>query len=112
MRKLILMMMLMFAAVDSYADTGNELSTKMIEYEKYEGGQDFNATASGYYSGYVTGLANGYNGIYFCPPTNVTNGQIYKIVAKYLKNNPDKLHLLADILVVNALRDVFPCKKK
>jgi hypothetical protein len=38
-------------------------------------------------------------------------GNYNDVVGKYLKDNPEKLHLLADALVIEALRKAFPCKK-
>jgi hypothetical protein len=45
----------------------------------------------------------------FCPPTGVTIGQMKEVVTKYLRDNPAKLHLNMNRLVLNALREAFPC---
>ena len=44
-------------------------------------------------------------------PGNVTYGQMFKIVSKYLHNNPEKLHFDAYSLVTQALKEAFLCKK-
>ncbi|MGI8425948.1 MAG: Rap1a/Tai family immunity protein [Actinomycetota bacterium] len=36
--------------------------------------------------------------------------QMVEIVSKYINNNPDKWHLKAIALVMNALQQAFPCK--
>ncbi len=111
MRKLILLLMLMFA-VDAYAYTGNDLNIGSLEFEKYERGQEYDSYQIAEYFGYLEGVKDVLHGIAFCLPIHSTNGQYYKIVAKYLNNNPDKLHLSAFELVANALAEAFPCKKK
>ncbi len=45
-----------------------------------------------------------------CVPDEVTVGQITKVVVKYLKDHPEKLHLGAGLLTMTALKDAFPCK--
>ena len=48
----------------------------------------------------------------FCTPkevTEVTVGQMQKIVVKYLKDHPETLHLTASSLVFKALTEAFPC---
>lgn len=71
--------------------------------------------------GYLNGLteATNYNRKdnirnvpYFCLPNDVTIGQEVMIVVKYLENNPEKLHEPSFSLVMKALKDAFPCKKK
>jgi hypothetical protein len=47
----------------------------------------------------------------FCDPDGgIEIGQAARIVLKWLRNNPEKLHLEGDISVLQALRDAFPCK--
>jgi hypothetical protein len=41
-----------------------------------------------------------------------TEGQIYKIIKKWLDNNPAKLHFRADVIIYSALLDPFPCQFK
>ena len=45
-----------------------------------------------------------------CVPDEVTLGQITKVVVKYLKDHPEKLHLGAGQLTMTAIKDAFPCK--
>lgn len=46
-----------------------------------------------------------------CIPANSDSGQIVEVVCKYVVENPKERHRNARVLVVNALREAFPCKK-
>ncbi|PYY69969.1 hypothetical protein CRX42_13770 [Pseudomonas jessenii] len=46
----------------------------------------------------------------FCTPKDITNGQVVRIVVKYLKDNPKLLHKSRGALVWLALNDAYPCK--
>lgn len=61
--------------------------------------------------GYVTGVSDAYNGEMFCVPQTVTVGQITDITQRSLSSRPQDRHLPADILIMLALVDLFPCKK-
>jgi len=45
-----------------------------------------------------------------CPPSTASGEQAVRIVVKYLRDNPDRLHMPASILVTDAIRSSFPCK--
>jgi hypothetical protein len=47
-----------------------------------------------------------------CLPNGVSNGQVTKIVHKYLKENPAELHLPAVGIIYVSLGGTFPCDKK
>jgi hypothetical protein len=47
-----------------------------------------------------------------CAPANVKQEQVVRIVAKWLKDNPSKLHLAAEYAASVSLREAFPCAKK
>jgi hypothetical protein len=48
---------------------------------------------------------------FFCtPPGGVTIFQMRKVVAKYLQDNPERLHLPFIQLTLDALGMAFPCK--
>ena len=49
-------------------------------------------------------------GTHYCMPEEVNNGQILRILKKWLDDNPDKLHWRADLIIHRALLDAFPCK--
>jgi hypothetical protein len=46
-----------------------------------------------------------------CAEEGINPMQSAKIVAKYLRDNPDKLHWTGAALVVNAIHLAFPCPK-
>jgi hypothetical protein len=46
----------------------------------------------------------------FCAPDRMANGQLVRVVVKYLTDNPKKLHLPQTGLVWFALQDAYPCK--
>jgi hypothetical protein len=48
----------------------------------------------------------------FCLPVEAVNGQLMLVVAKYLREHPESLHLAGTALVTFALHDAFPCVKQ
>ena len=60
--------------------------------------------------GYVVGVTSvvEYTN-YFCLPSKSTHSQTTLVVKKYLSEHPEKLHLDADGLVLEALVEAFPC---
>jgi hypothetical protein len=48
---------------------------------------------------------------FYCLPTEATNGQLKRIVEKYLRAHPEELHRDTAYLVVEALMEAFPCKR-
>jgi hypothetical protein len=68
------------------------------------------STMDGMCIGYVVGVMSvvEYTG-YFCLPDNFTHSQATLVVKKYLSDHPEKLHMDADGLVLEALVDAFPC---
>jgi len=45
-----------------------------------------------------------------CSPSNASTAQAVRIVVKYLRDNPERLHMPASVLVTDAIRSAFPCK--
>ena len=68
------------------------------------------STKDGMCIGYVVGVTSvvEYTN-YFCLPTKSTHSQTTLVVKKYLSDHPEKLHLDADGLVLEALVEAFPC---
>lgn len=62
--------------------------------------------------GYVMGVADALQHITFCPPSNVTAGQVRDMVANYLSNVPADRHLTADGLISKVLKGVWPCAQR
>ena len=69
--------------------------------------------------GYVMGVQDSYAGLDtdgffqspYCLPTNVTDKQLTRVAVKYLGDNPEKRHLNAQSLVLDAFIENFPCPK-
>jgi len=60
--------------------------------------------------GYVTGVMSVMEYInVMCLPVDSTHSQATLVVQKYLSDHPEKLHLNAEELVINALQEAFPC---
>ncbi|WP_156526294.1 Rap1a/Tai family immunity protein [Pseudomonas antarctica] len=67
----------------------------------------------GVYMGYISGVSDFSNGILYCAPPGVTNGQNVAVVTKFLKANPEKWTEQAASLIVQALTKAYPaCKTK
>jgi hypothetical protein len=102
-------------SVSVEAITGN----KLIEYCESYGVEKKTPTGfqkSAWCTGYILGVVSGM--IYldfknqFCIPSkNVTNEQITKVVIKYLKENPQRLHEIYTSLIFTAISEAFPCKQ-
>lgn len=70
-----------------------------------------NAVELGIYRGYVAGVQDLFNGTYFCVPEKVRLSQASEIVTQYMKQNPKRWHEAAKVLVIDALKDAFACKR-
>lgn len=93
------------AAIAGFTD-GNELYQWLLEDEKQNG----SPFQSGLFKGYIGGVVDLGDGILFCTTKGVTRGQFTAVAAKHLKNNPEKWNKAADTIVVDALKEAFPCK--
>jgi hypothetical protein len=69
-----------------------------------------NGEESGLCVGYVNGVVDAmiYENI-FCVPSRDMHEQFTSIVKDYLTKHPEKLHIHAGILVLDALEEAFPC---
>lgn len=61
---------------------------------------------------FTLGVVDVSDGTYFCIPDGVLAGQVEAIATKYVKANPESWNSPAAHLIVRALQNVFPCKKK
>ena len=60
--------------------------------------------------GYVVGVISVMQYINaLCLPVTSTHSQMTLVVKKYLSDHPEKLHLNAEVLVIDALQEAFPC---
>lgn len=93
------------ASGQAWSATGNDLIRWLPDYER-----GIANWQSGMYLGFVSGIASFSNGILFCAP-NSTNGQNAAVVAKFLRNNPERWGEDAPKLVIDALKKGYPqCK--
>lgn len=76
-----------------------------------------NLIAQGNCYSYIRGALNGIDGTValagipdiFCIPERVTMGQINDAIIRYLETNPQRRHLPASLLIIQALINSFPC---
>jgi hypothetical protein len=85
-------------------------ATERVERGTTRGVGDFSDASYGI--GYVIGVADAYDDVHFCLPTEVAVGQVVAMVRKYLAENPDKWNQPGELIVLFALRPHFPCKRK
>jgi hypothetical protein len=83
--------------------TGNELKVAADDGQKHP-----NSYPDGVFDGYVTGVTETITTL--CIPDGVATGQIMVVVRKYLKDHPERLHLPAAALVIEAIHTAWPCK--
>lgn len=62
-------------------------------------------------SGVISALAYVSFGISSCPPRGVTHGQQVKVVVSYIDQRPARLHEDFRVLVLEAIRAAWPCKR-
>ena len=84
--------------------------------------EDDKAYAYGWCMGFVIGIRESNNTFHsryrsssgkfmgFCEGGNVSNGQMVRILVKYLNDNPDKLDLYPGALALEAFTNAFPCR--
>jgi hypothetical protein len=66
--------------------------------------------------GYVTAImdalssGNSVNGFKACVPTNADMNQMVDIVKNFIRDHPEKRHLVATGLVAEAFAQAFPCR--
>lgn len=102
--------LLLLAASHAYAGgyTGNEiLSWPRVQFLAY---------VSGFLDGEEAGLGlageTSMSKTQHCIPTGVTYAQTADVIEKWLRDNPDKRHIYANVLISVALRQAWPCAKQ
>ncbi len=101
-RFLILMLMLMCGSAHAYFKDGNRLLSELRNNSET---QVYVAIGMGY----ISGVADALMGITFCPPENITVGQVRDMVRNYLKNTPAVRHLPASQIISHVLTRTWPC---
>lgn len=62
--------------------------------------------------GYITGVVDAFNEVLFCIPYGVTIGQANEVFIKWMREHPERWHESASILILAALKEVWPCESK
>ena len=68
-----------------------------------------NASSTGYCLGFVSGVYVA-TAEPFCNPPSIKSNELVAVVTRYLNAHPEKLHMGAGRLVVDAFIEAFPCK--
>ncbi|HLY61128.1 MAG TPA: Rap1a/Tai family immunity protein [Terriglobia bacterium] len=66
---------------------------------------------AGFLDGFGQGLTSGARGEQaICPPAEHFNmNQVARVVSKFLRDHPERLHQFADHLVLDSMHEAFPC---
>ena len=100
MKKFLVGLMLFCSAAQAQYQSGNELYSDLIGRTDVE--QMFGL-------GYVVGVVDAYIGKEVCVPQTVTQGQLAEVVKQFLGSRPQVRHQPADVLVVLAVMQYWPC---
>lgn len=114
MKNALLAGSLFFASLAAHAQlTGNNLGNSMKQHEVWAAHETgANAYEAGAFVGYVAGAADALNGSVICAPKGTTLAQTQTVVTDYLKKHPDQWEKPAKALVLTALKQAYPCRKK
>jgi hypothetical protein len=114
----------LYGGIDTIlARSGNRLYGQCLESERsLDGAEPVDEGSAMFCMGYVGGMADilaqwqlsdkGYKDrkMAACINSKVTGGELVRVVMKYMRDNPAKLHLDRSEIVITALHDGFPCK--
>jgi Rap1a immunity proteins len=116
-RRTMLVAVALFSLVAAKANAGyfdgNELLAWCENWQReMDPGDDL--LLGGYCGGFVGGVVDALvnNPNTFCVPQGprgVSSAQLVEVVKLYLRDHPDKRHLGASLLVIQALKERFPC---
>lgn len=117
MKKFILLWLVSLIAVSNLQavwDKGNDLVIKMRENDRAQnGGKNIDYSTANAYIYYISGVVDTMiDASFICIPEGVNNGQIFAIVTKYIKNNPENWNKSASHLVIQPILDAFPCAQE
>lgn len=99
---------------NAYAVSGNDLYGRCVNYDQSILSKDASCSQRVIDSimcrMYVFGVIDATQGtLTICPLEELEYDQVVFIVKKHLSENPDRLHLDANKLVIKALSEAFPC---
>ena len=110
--KIFLPIILLFSLVSPAKAQMNcgKLADYYLEYVKPDGDTTINWYRYGYYQGFVSGWDTGYRGPFINIPSVVTNGQVARVVGRWLRAHPEHWHRSRDWCVGTALSEAWPKK--
>jgi hypothetical protein len=105
MRKLLVALLMVPSMAWAEFFSGNQLLAKITSSEYMDKAQAI---------GYIQGVYDAGLHIRHCAPDNagINAGQVQDIVRNYLERNPATRNYAADVLIIDALRKVWPCANK
>ncbi len=111
-RQLLLVLLLVSPLAQGGFYFGNEMLDRCKAYI-----DKTNAAKGNVCAGYVTGIVDSHEtltdwgsvGKEFCLPEGVDTEQLARVALKHLESHPEKLHLTAHSLIINAFIQAFPC---
>ena len=105
MKKLLVALLMLPALAQAEFLTGNDLYTKLTSRDVGD---------RMYALGYVVGVYDVNVHITVCPrsESGITAGQVQDITINYLAANPGQRHRNAEVLVRDALRQIWPCANR
>lgn len=111
----IILALLLSLSVPSQAAiySGKALMELVPGYNRVSGQGSAGATdymAAAELKSYVAGVFDATQGLaIYCSPQNTSEGQVSKVVALYLDSHPEQLSLPASDIILQALKEAFPC---
>lgn len=115
MRKMffILLFIPLFSLAES--DTGNDMYNVFSSHDACKRNNNCSSGVIGnsvFYDGYIIGVTEALNTFAFCTRNGVTRKQVIDVVNKYTMAHPEERDQRALVLVVNSLKESFPCDRK
>lgn len=126
--KFVFALTILFLSPYAFASTaeldGNDLLHKCHYFFTEDGSRaktNLDILDEGFCAGYLSGVTDiermwklvegkSSKASHYCMPEEVTNGQVLRILKKWLDDNPNKLHERADLIIHFALLEAFACK--
>jgi len=108
---IIVFMLSIFSSVQANSSSSFIRANQLYTFCSSESKVDI-AVCEGYIMGVNDSVYSGHLSNIFevCYPSGVTPSQLRLVVVKYMKIIPEKLHFVADGVVVEALATTFKCK--
>lgn len=115
MKRLLFAAAIIFAHSGSFAQmyNGQDLAKVASAYERTREKRALEGdwSDSSLFVGYIAGTNDTTTYRTYCPPRNVTLGQLSSIAAAFLKNHPEKWSYAGSEVVKQSFEQAFPCPK-